>query len=45
MVFEPVAPLKAVVVEAQTEVVPAVWELEAPVVRSYPFGALADAAW
>ncbi len=33
------------VVDAQTQVVPAVWELEAPVVRRYPFGALADAAW
>jgi len=35
-----------VVVDAQTQVVPAVWDVEAPVVRRYPSGALAEvAAW
>src|SRR2546425_5293573 len=34
------------VVDAQTQVVPAVWEFEAPVVRRYPSEVLADvAAW
>ena len=34
-----------VVVDAQTQVVPAVSEVEPPVVRRYPSRALADVAW
>ena len=34
-----------VVVDAQTQLVPAVWEVEPPVVRRYPSRALADVAW
>jgi len=33
------------VVDAQTQVVPVVLEVEAPVFRRYPSGALADVAW
>ncbi len=33
------------VVDAQTQVVPAVWEVDEPVVRRYPSRALADVAW
>ncbi len=33
------------VVDAQTQMVPVVWEVEPPVVRRYPSRALADVAW
>jgi hypothetical protein len=33
------------VVDAQTQPVPAVWEVDEPVVRRYPSRALADVAW